>query len=93
MQIFQGIARQYPNLFGGGSSESSEGSEEQSTSGRTFEEKWGWIATINNMSNNDRTKWDFYFDLNVIEFLNTVVFFKDKSEEDKRLWQKAKEQQ
>ena len=45
------------------------------------------------MSNNDRTKWDFYFDLNVIEFLNTVVFFKDKSEEDKRLWQKAKEQQ
>lgn len=45
------------------------------------------------MSNNDRTKWDFYFDLNVIEFLNTVVFFKDKSEEDKRLWQKAKEHQ
>jgi hypothetical protein len=44
------------------------------------------------MSNNDRTKWDFYFDLNVIEFLNTVVFFKDKSEEDKRQWQKAKEQ-
>jgi hypothetical protein len=92
LQIFQGIARQYPNLFGGGSSESSEGGEEQSSSGRTFEEKWGWIATINNMSNNDRSKWDFYFDLNVIEFLNTVVFFKDKSEEDKRLWQKVKEQ-
>jgi len=36
------------------------------------------------MSNNDRTKWDYYFEMNVIEFLNTVAFFKDKNEEDKR---------
>jgi hypothetical protein len=92
LQIFRGVAQQYPNLFGGGVAESGEASEEQQTSGRTFEEKWGWIGVINNMANNDRSKWDFYFDLNVIEFLNTVVFYKDKSEEEKRQWQKAKEQ-
>ena len=36
------------------------------------------------MSNNDRTKWDYFFSMNVIEFLNTVAFYKDKAEEDKR---------
>jgi hypothetical protein len=93
LQIFRGIAQQYPNLFGGGSREVNEDGNESPQSGRSFEEKWGWIAVINNMSNNDRSKWDFYFDLNVIEFLNTVVFYKDKSEEDKRLWQKAQAHQ
>jgi hypothetical protein len=36
------------------------------------------------MANNDRTKWDFYFDMNVIEFLNTASFYKDKSDNDNR---------
>jgi hypothetical protein len=35
------------------------------------------------MSNNDRQKWDYYFNLNVIELLNTVSFMKDKGESDK----------
>jgi hypothetical protein len=35
------------------------------------------------MSNNDREKWDYYFNLNVIELLNTVSFMKDKGENDK----------
>ena len=48
----------------------------------TFRNRWGWIATINDMSNNDITKWDYFFKMNVIEFLNTVSFFKDKGEYD-----------
>ena len=89
MQIFRGIAQQYSNLFGIGSEPGNEDSREPQEESESFEKRWSWIAVINNMSNNDRSKWDFYFDLNIIEFLNTVVFFKEKAEEDKKQWQKA----
>ena len=85
MQVLQGISRQYPNLFGGGSEQSN--GESEANIGQTFETKWGWIVAINNLANNDRGKWDYYFDMNIIEFLNTLVFFKDKSEDDKIKWQ------
>ena len=85
MQVLQGIIRSYPNLFGVTDIENNEGSEQRS--GQTFGERYGWIAVINNMANNDRSKWDYFFELNLIEFLNAVVFFKDKAEEDKRIWQ------
>ncbi len=39
---------------------------------------------INTMANNDRSKWDYFFDMNVIEFLNAVCFYKDKAEHDKK---------
>jgi hypothetical protein len=29
--------------------------------------------------------------MNIIEFLNTLVFYKDKSEDDKLKWQAAKQ--
>ncbi len=87
MQVLQGISRQYPNLFGIGSGES--GGESPTNSGQTFETKWGWIVAINNLSNNDRSKWSYYEDMNIIEFLNTLVFYKDKSEDDKLKWQAA----
>lgn len=32
------------------------------------------------MANNDRTKWDYYFNMNVVEFLNTVAHHKDRTE-------------
>jgi len=38
---------------------------------------------VNDLSNNDRTKWDYFFKMNVIELLNTVTFYKDKYENDK----------
>ena len=47
---------------------------------------------MNNMANNDRQKWDYYFDMNVIEFLNTVTHHKDKTdfehEQEKKLMRK-----
>lgn len=73
MQVLRGISNQYANLFGGGGGEANE-----------FYKRYGWIATINDMANNDRTKWDFYFDMNVTEFLNTASFYKDKSDNDNR---------
>lgn len=85
MQVLQGISRQYPNLFGIGSGEST--GESEANIGQTFETKWGWIVAINNLANNDRSKWEYYEDMNIIEFLNTLVFYKDKSEDDKIKWQ------
>ena len=85
MQILQGIIRSYPNLFGVTDTEGSEQSEQNI--GQSFNQRYGWIAVINNMANNDRSKWEYFMELNLIEFLNAVVFFKDKAEEDKRIWQ------
>lgn len=41
------------------------------------------------MSNNDATKWNYFFKMNVTEFLNTVVFYKDKNEHDRQLHERA----
>jgi hypothetical protein len=79
LQILQGINQKYSILFGG----TSGGVGGQVT--YSFREKWGWIANINDMCNNDRTKWDYFFNMNVIEFLNTVSFYIDKSESDREI--------
>jgi hypothetical protein len=89
LQVLQGISRQYPNLFGVGSGQSN--GENEANSGKNFETMWGWIIAINNLANNDRSKWSYYEDMNIIEFLNTLVFYKDKSEDDKLKWQQAKQ--
>ena len=87
MQVLRGITRQYANLFSGAGGEVDEGS-----AGNDYWSKWGWVALVNNMANNDRQKWDYYFDMNVIEFLNTVTHHKDKTdfehEQEKKLMRK-----
>lgn len=35
--------------------------------------------TVNELANNDRTKWDYFFNMDVIEFLNSVAFLKDRN--------------
>ena len=30
---------------------------------------------IDRLANNDRTRWDFFFEMPVIEFLNTISFY------------------
>jgi hypothetical protein len=86
LQVLSGINRSYPVLFGIRIDESSEdGSGEVSD----FYSKWGWVAIINDMSNNDATKWNYFFKMNVTEFLNTVVFYKDKNEHDRQLHERA----
>ena len=48
------------------------------------------IAVINQMANNDRSKWDYYFDMNVTEFLNTIAFQKDRNEHERAELEKIK---
>ena len=44
----------------------------------TFNKQWGWYNVLDNLSNNDRTKWDFFLDMPIREFLNTLMYYKDK---------------
>jgi hypothetical protein len=85
LQILRGIGSSYPNLFG-------EGGEGDSGTVGSFYTKYGWVALINSMANDDRSKWDYFFDLSVIEFLNTVCFYKDKAEQERKDIEQMKRQ-
>lgn len=39
---------------------------------------WGWYNVLDSLSNSDRSKWDYFLNMGVIEFLNTLAFYKDK---------------
>jgi hypothetical protein len=47
--------------------------------------KWGWIITLDNLSNSDASKWNYYKNLNVIEGLNICMYYKSKSDEMERI--------
>jgi hypothetical protein len=44
---------------------------------------------LDNLANNDRTKWDFFIKMNVVEFLNAISFYKDKQDWEHELQLKA----
>lgn len=39
--------------------------------------KWGWIYTVDNMANHDKTKWDYFMDMPIIQFLNLISYHMD----------------
>jgi hypothetical protein len=45
----------------------------------TFETKYGWLNVVNNLSNNDATKWGYFFALPLREFLNLISFRKQSN--------------
>lgn len=51
---------------------------------KTFS-RWGWIITLDNLSNSDASKWNYYKNLNVIEGLNICMYYKAKSDEMERI--------
>jgi hypothetical protein len=40
------------------------------------------------MANGDGTKWDYYWELNAVEFLNRVMFAKDKQKHNELMSKK-----
>ena len=60
-----------------------EGSEE-STTGNTFSNSWGWIYQVDIVSETVRASWEVVLNMNIIEFLNILCYIKDKKEEEKR---------
>ena len=47
----------------------------------TFRSHWGWLATVDDLAKGDRSKWEYYLNMNLIEFFNTLAFQKDKQED------------
>lgn len=52
--------------------------------GGAFSERWGWIASVDAVSETVREGWDQVFRRPVLEFLNILAYRKDKREEEKR---------
>jgi len=43
-----------------------------------------WFFVLDNLSNSDRTKWDYFLEMNVIAFLNTLSFYRHKEKQLER---------
>tara|TARA_R110000868_G_scaffold289524_1_gene549652 strand:- start:153 stop:440 length:288 start_codon:yes stop_codon:yes gene_type:complete len=73
------LTSNYSGLFESQSGEHDRGEQENNIgSHEGFTERWGWIATLDNLCNGDFTKRPFYEQMNVIEFLNICSFVKEK---------------
>ena len=48
---------------------------------------WGWFVTLDNLSNGCPEKWEFYYDMKLIEFLNILLYYKNKEEYYEKLRQ------
>lgn len=70
---------------------SQEGSEEEDGSNESdFFQHWGWVATLDRLSMGDRTKWDYYLELNARDFCSWMSYLKDKAEMEKEIYLKEK---
>lgn len=50
-----------------------------------FAQKWGWYNTIDELfAKGDRSKYDYYFKMNVFDFLNHLCFLLDKQDNTKK---------
>jgi hypothetical protein len=70
----------YPNLFG----KTGEAREEEPVDeDNWFAARYGWLATIDAVAK-DRTQWDFFLMMPIVEFLNYLCFLRDKNEYQSR---------
>jgi hypothetical protein len=71
--------------FGGLFKQESETDEEPDEPISKGFSRWGWLITLDNLTDGDATKWNHYYGLNVIEFLTIVSYFKSKADEQERI--------
>ena len=51
---------------------------------------FAWLELVDKMANRDRTKWEFFLDMPLIEFFNAIAYHKAQTQErNKRLEQSA----
>ena len=78
MSIYHSLLGKYAGLFGGGT-EGDVGEDEEPEGYTAKYEQWSWYVVLDSLSNSDRTKWNYFLhEMNVIEFLNTLAFYKDR---------------
>lgn len=44
----------------------------------TMQAHWGWLATIDELARGERERWDYFLQMNLVEFFNEMAFRKDK---------------
>lgn len=79
------LVSNYRNLFADRVDESGEEVE----SDVTFSNHWGWIEIVDRLADKDRTKWDYFLNMNVIEFLNAVAYDVDRRKDKARRIEQA----
>lgn len=84
MQCFSELTNAYPKLFRKDAEKGNQRGEETIKKKVSFTDVWGWYCTLDGLSNNDRTKWDYFLDMKIIEFLNTLSYFRDKQKDQQR---------
>ena len=99
-----GINSQFPNLLqaadpadGGREEEGGAGGEDGGSGDGPepadgFDDRWGWIANVDLVSETCRCSWDDAFRMTAIEFFNIVSYAHDKAEKQKeeiRKWQRT----
>ena len=105
MQFFSNSLSQfnkrYSNLFGiedeekieegkdGGREDDDDGDSEETRN--AYQDKWGWIESVDTVSETIREPWSVVFKMNIVEFLNILCYIKDRGDERKRQMQKYKE--
>ena len=70
--MLAGVTRNYPSIFRAGSGEPEEDGRRKERPAIT------WLKTVDGIANNDRTKWDYFLNMTLIEFLNAVSFHNEK---------------
>ena len=55
--------------------------EEQEDDQSSFEKRWGWLAILNRVSNDDITKHEQILEKTLVEILNHISYLIDKDNE------------
>ena len=84
MQALKGLNERFGGLFTQRAEEDDEGDGEAEEGDRQRANgfaRWGWLITLDNIADGDYTKWQHFYDINVIEFLTVCSYHKAKNEE------------
>lgn len=99
-EAVSGLHKAYPTLLGRETEEGNEEGEKSGTENETegsydenegvqgFHQKWNWVYWIDRVSETQRISWDDAFRKNVVEFLNTIAYIKDKADWEKSEYEK-----
>jgi hypothetical protein len=85
LQSYRRFVSSYRGLFGKANerSENDNGEPIERTEEQKHLDYWSWYVTLDSLSGKDRSKWDFYLNMNVVAFLNYLSYIKDRNK-----WQK-----
>lgn len=61
--------------------------------GNSFNDKWAWLAAVDEASETIREPWKTVLEMPVMEFLNLLCYSRDKANEKRRMMEEWKMKQ